>query len=121
MSKRTEKAAAENACPWEEGVLGGSVEHAKPVSNEHASAVDDALGLQMISIRLQKSLIDDLKYLAEREGLGYQPLIRRVLCRYVAFEYKSIAREQFARDGQSSNALPPAEDECGDVRMAAYG
>lgn len=117
MSKRTEMAVTDQQCPWESGELGASVKHAKPVSREHTAAVDESLGLQMISIRLQKSLIDDLKYLADREGLGYQPLMRRVLVRYAAHEFKMIAMEQFSRK-ESQAKTASLEEDC-DTPMAA--
>jgi hypothetical protein len=99
--------ATETPCRWETGELGSSLEHAVPVSRAHDAAVDDALSMQMISIRLPKSLIEDLKYFAEREGLGYQPLIRKVLLRYASHEYKSLAREEFSQQ----KAEPPAMTE----------
>ncbi|HQW80882.1 MAG: hypothetical protein IPF83_14090 [Rhodanobacteraceae bacterium] len=57
--------------------------------------VDDALAMQLISIRFPRSLIDDLKFIAQRESLGgYQPLIRRVMMRFAASEFRAIAREK---------------------------
>lgn len=80
---------------WENGTLGLDVKHAKKVSSREAAAVDESLGLQMISIRLQNSLIDDLKQIATLEGLvGYQPLIRRVLTRFVDAEKRRILLER---------------------------
>lgn len=68
---------------WEKRELGASAEHVRASAPETNKAVDDALGLQLISIRLQADLIDELKRIAVEEGLGYQPLIRNVLTRYV--------------------------------------
>lgn len=45
---------------WEDGRLGESESHARLVP-EASAALDDAMELQLISIRLQKSLIDNLK------------------------------------------------------------
>jgi hypothetical protein len=45
--------------------------------------LDERLGLQTISIRLQRCLIDSLKELAEEDGIGYQPYVRQVLMRHV--------------------------------------
>lgn len=50
-----------------------------PASPELERAVDDALGLQAISIRLPKDMIDRYKALAQERGIGYQPLMRQVL------------------------------------------
>lgn len=60
---------------WETGLLGRDMEHAK-APREMEAAVDESLGMQMISIRLQKELIDDLKKIAEFRGVAYQPLMR---------------------------------------------
>lgn len=76
---------------WEKRELGASAEHVRVSPPETNKAVDDALGLQLISIRLQADLIDELKQIAREEGLGYQPLIRNVLTRYVK-DYQSKQR-----------------------------
>lgn len=55
-------------------------------------AVDEAAGLEMISIRLDKSLIEDLKLMASRKGIGYQPLIRKILDRFVYKETEEFLR-----------------------------
>ena len=67
---------------WETGRLGASGKHAKPVSDEQDQALDDALGLQLISIRIQKSLIEQLRALAKFEGMGYQTFMRQILTHY---------------------------------------
>jgi len=71
---------------WDNQELGASKKHVRKSSPEHERAVDDSLGLQTISIRLQKSLIEDLKSLAENDGIGYQPYARQVLTRHVRHE-----------------------------------
>lgn len=68
---------------WESGKLGASGKHAKPVSDEEEQVLDDALGLRLLSFRIQKPLIEKLKALAQLEGIGYQPLMRQILTRYV--------------------------------------
>jgi hypothetical protein len=73
---------------WETGKLGASEEFAIVSSDEEEKAVDDALGLQLISIRFQKELISKLKEIALIEGIGYQPLMRQVMTRF-AREYNS--------------------------------
>lgn len=98
------------ACPWESGDLGTSAEHAVLASEELALEVDDALALQMISIRLPKRMIADLKMIAEKEGLGYQPLIRRVLTRFIQGEFRSMALEEFRRSG--GKGAEQCSDEC---------
>lgn len=97
---------------WDEGTLGLSEEHAVAAPGELEAQVDESLRLQMISIRLQKDLIEDLKLIAGKESLGYQPLIRRVLQRFVAAEFRSMALE-----GDAMKNLTPTRHE--DDRMAA--
>ncbi len=99
MTNKDEVAAAEAAiereCKFESGELGLSEEHAVAASPEHERAIDESLAMQLISIRFPKSLIDDLKFIAKREGLGgYQPLIRRVITRFAESEFRRLAREQ---------------------------
>ncbi len=72
---------------WDNQKLGASEKHVQKASTEREKALDERLGLQTISIRLQKSLIDDLKVLAEEDGIGYQPYMRQILMRHVRKAY----------------------------------
>lgn len=90
--------------PWETGELGRSMEHAKVVPEQEAKGTDEALGLQLISIRLQRDLITNLKKIAEYRGIGYQPLIRDLLNRFVAFELKDILTEQLEEAKRQAEA-----------------
>lgn len=72
--------------PWDTRELGSDEVFARKTSKENEKGLDDKLGLQIISIRLQKSLIDELKELAGEDGLGYQPYIRQVLSHHVRNE-----------------------------------
>jgi len=72
---------------WDEHVA--TEEHTRFLSDDEQKEMDEAEGLQPISIRLSKSLIETLKGLSKVEGIGYQPLIRHVLTKYAkANEYK---------------------------------
>ena len=88
---KAKKPGTDNA--WESGELGENLESAKPASAEMERAVQDALGLQLISIRLPKSVIEDFKVIAQIEGIGYQPLMREALVRYAESESKRMMRE----------------------------
>ena len=71
-------------------------------------ATDDSSEMQMISIRLQKKLVEDLKRIAKHYGIGYQPLIRQLLTRFVIAEAKqmmndAIAHTETKRKRQSSS------------------
>ncbi len=68
---------------WETRQLGASAEHAVPISDEEEKEIDDAMGLQLLSFRIQKSIIEQLRQLSKLEGIGYQPLMRQVLTKYV--------------------------------------
>lgn len=78
---------------WETGQLGASEEHVKVSTQSDDKSVDAALELHPISIRLQKSLIDDLKQIAKIHGIGYQPLMRQILNRFAESEKKRILQE----------------------------
>ena len=69
---------------WESGVLGMNPATQVPASPEQSKEIDDALGLAPISIRLQKTLVEELKTLAHESGIGYQPFIRQILTKYIA-------------------------------------
>ena len=69
---------------WENGTLGQSLEHAAPAPPDVEKAIMNSLGLAPISIRLQKTLVEDLKRLAREEGLVYQAYIRQILTRHVS-------------------------------------
>lgn len=81
---------------WEDGRLGMNPARAVAAGKDVEKAMDEALGLQPISIRLQKDLLEELKMIARLNGLGYQPLIRQVLTRFVACELKSMLRDKIA-------------------------
>lgn len=78
--------------------VGEDAQHAAPAPAALAHSLDDALGLQPISIRLQKDLIDSLKSLGQLNGLGYQPLIRQILTRWVDCELKSMLNARMASE-----------------------
>lgn len=98
--------------PWETGELGRDENHVRRATPEREAAVHEALGLQLISIRLQKRMIEDLKFIAKANGIGYQPLIRDILDRFVVHEVKKIIREvQTLREREEADKLE-AEEKC---------
>lgn len=78
---------------WESRELGREIKYAIAVDKKIGTQIDDALGLQMISIRLEKDLIESYKLLGTKYDLGYQPLMREALKRFVEGEFKLIASE----------------------------
>lgn len=78
---------------WENGKLGSDDKHVRRSTAEAEKSVDEALGLQMVSLRLQKQLVEQLKFIAMYRGIGYQPLVRDLLNRFVRSELIDIAHE----------------------------
>ena len=75
---------------WEDGTLGRSDAHVRVASSDIERQVDEALGLQAISIRLPKATIEVYKNLAKMHGVGYQPLMRDAICRWAESELKML-------------------------------
>lgn len=82
---------------WEAGQLGASEAHAKPAAKDMEAAIDASLGLQAISIRLPKQLIDAYKLISAHHGVGYQPLMRDILQRFVPEGLKEILQHHEAK------------------------
>lgn len=98
----------------------GTDEQFVAVAPEQDKAIDDALGLQPISIRLQKGLLDNLKALAQLNGIGYQPLVRQILTRWVDCELKNLLRERLAQEqAQATLVQPLATDKVEQYKLAA--
>lgn len=98
---------------WESGALGRDITHAKRAPKEVEREIDEAQGLQAISIRLKKDLIDDFKFIAKHHGMGYQPLMREALTRFAVSEFKRIAielaNEKAAREESATECAPPMD------------
>jgi hypothetical protein len=97
---------------WEKEVLGADIRTANR-SELTSSLGDEMLGLQAISIRLEKSMISDMKEISKYNGLsGYQPLMRRVLNRFVEAEMKKIARDIMSKqEAHEANIAAEAKRE----------
>jgi hypothetical protein len=108
MRKRKIEGTAE---AWESGQLGRDAAHAKPASKALAQQIDDALELQMISIRLPKELIEEFKMIAAYHNLGYQPLMRDALKRFASSEMKLIATQAINDKAAKELALSEMKSE----------
>lgn len=95
---------------WESGALGRDVAYAKPAPKELEQQMDDAQGLQAISIRLSKELVNDFKFIAVQHDMGYQPLMRLALKLFAESEYKRIAvqlaNEKTAKEAAQQHPAP---------------
>lgn len=92
---------------WENRELGADPRFVKAVSLDEVTKIDEDLGLQMISIRLDKSLIESYKTIANFHGIGYQPLMRDALKRFAYHELRSIV-EGFVKSQKSEEAKLPS-------------
>ena len=67
---------------WDNGTLGRD-EHYVAEGRTTLTEIDEVLGIETVSLRFTKDLLQDLKDIAELNGLGYQPLIKQILQRFV--------------------------------------
>lgn len=105
MSKKIAPAVIEDTDDaWDERQLGASAEFVETLSPEELAAdislVNESLGLQPISIRLEKDLIEAFKHLATINGIGYQTLMRQALKRFAVCEMKLVLRDLAAQRQQ---------------------
>ena len=75
---------------WEDGTLGNSAAHVRQSPAEISQQINDAIGMQAISLRLPKATIETYKNLAKMHGVGYQPLMRDAICRWAEGELKQL-------------------------------
>lgn len=61
---------------WESGKRG---RQSVAATEKDEALLDEAMELQMISIRLPASVVSKLKTMAKGEGIGYQPYTRQIL------------------------------------------
>ncbi len=80
--------------PWEDRRLGADARFVGVVPRAEEAGIDASLGLQMISVRLPRELIEHLKTIALHRGIGYQPLMRDVLSRFARGELIEVLRQQ---------------------------
>ena len=106
MSKHKKITASNEA--WESGELGNEPKTAKIFEGDIQPQIDAAIAMQPISIRLPKSLVETYKLLGQKHGLGYQPLMRRVLVRFAEAEMKLVLNEYVA---EQQRAAEDADDD----------
>ena len=96
---------------WDNEELGADEKYVARLSEDELASdealIGEALGLQPISIRLEKSLIEDFKLISSLHGLGYQTLMRQALKRFADCEKKRILRE--VAEHKVSASSPRAE------------
>jgi predicted DNA binding CopG/RHH family protein len=83
---------------WDYGTLGQSADFAEVSNAIDEESLNESLCLQSINIRMPKDLLDDLKRIATLNGIGYQPLMKQVLQRFVTCEMKQLLRDAADRE-----------------------
>ena len=103
----------ESGTAWEkgDGDLGQAEQFVRRSTPEREKAVEDTLDLQMISIRLQKELIEQLKFLAKYHSVGYQPMIRDILARWARSELLLVAN-QMRKELEAKQQIAVAAGKC---------
>jgi hypothetical protein len=96
---------------WESGQLGTDKKHAKRAPAELEQAVEEAIAMQPISIRLPRSIVKVYKDLASIHGVGYQPLMRDALCRFAEAEMKRLLAGAAQSQSASDRARAAEEEE----------
>lgn len=91
MSKQASPTVPGTEEAWDSGALGAD-ENFVVVAPDAEDEINEHMELQPISIRLEKSLIEDFKMIAKFSGLSYQPLMRQCLRRFADAEIKRILR-----------------------------
>ena len=105
---------------WDSRALGCDIKHVKRTKPELALDIDESLGLQMISIRLNKELIAAFKVIGEHHGVGYQPLMRDALQRFATAELKSIVSAGLvSQKKKSTSAVKTAGGSSKSIKKAA--
>ena len=96
---------------WESGKFGRDEAFVATAEVADENALDEALGLKLISIRLPVKLIDNLKFVAGYHRVGYQPLIRDNLSRFVLSEMKLILKALEEEEEKRKKVVTQCESE----------
>ena len=92
---------------WDDRTLGADEAFVGVADASHDRALDEALELQAISIRLPKDLIRQYKLIAQFHGVAYQPLMREVLQRFVPAELQHILETELKSVSSPSASRRP--------------
>ena len=93
--------------PWDLRTVGAEAQFVGVADASHEVALSQALEMQAISIRLPAELIKQYKLIAGFHGIGYQPLMRDILARFVPEGLKEIVALQ-AQQPRRKPAIPVA-------------
>jgi predicted transcriptional regulator len=91
MTQATKIPGTEEA--WDNGTLGADEEYVQVAPKALQDEVNQSLGMQAISIRLPKELVEQYRAIARIHKIGYQPLMRDALARFASYEMKRLLVE----------------------------
>ncbi len=114
MNKKVTKQVKNTSAAWESRAVGADAQYVGVADESHEAALEEALELQAISIRLPKDLIRNYKLIADFHRVGYQPLMRDVLDRFVQPALKEILEAQI-----KSQKARPEQPPLVPVKLAA--
>lgn len=103
---------------WDDGTLGDDEEFVGVAPKALQDAITQSLGMQAISIRLPKDLVEQYKTIARINGVGYQPLMRDALVRFATYEMKRLLIE-FAEQKEKAEQRSREESIAHEPRQAA--
>lgn len=109
---------------WESGEYGRSDAHVAVAPEDESLALDSALAMKLVSIRLPVPLIDTLKTIAEFHGVAYQPMVRDLLTRFARSEIRQIASEldsKMRNAQEDDESSPPVQAFLEREKLAACG
>jgi uncharacterized protein (DUF4415 family) len=97
---------------WDDEILGADPESMKVADKNTAASLDEAAGTQLISIRMQKSMVDAFKAIAAaNKGIGYQTLMKQILQRFIEGEMKRVWNQHLAEKlAEMDNDAPKGKE-----------
>lgn len=105
---------------WENRALGADEAYVKVADEGIESALEEAAGTQLISIRMQKTMIDELKAIAIfNNDIGYQTLMKQILQRFIDAEKKKVWNEMVAEKLKAHKAGACEKNKAPRARRAA--
>ena len=91
---------------WDERKLGADSAYVGVADESHELALNESLEMQSISIRLPVELVKQYKLIAGFHGVGYQPLMRDILDRFVPGALKEILEHQIKLEAERPKREP---------------
>lgn len=90
---------------WDDETLGNDPGAMKVADSAIEAAVDEASGTQLVSIRMQKSMVEAFKAIAaSNKGIGYQTLMKQILQRFIDGEMRRVWNEHLAEQVAAAKA-----------------